>query len=64
MAESALALSVVEIEDHVVVVVWAGSHGNSIKVKLVTDLPRNYVISARGIAAETEPSNDLAVILI
>src|SRR6185437_87258 len=64
MSETALALTVIEVEDHVVVVLGAGSHGDSIKVQFVTNLPGDHVICAGSVAAEPEDADDLAVILI
>src|SRR4051794_22664489 len=64
VTETALALSVVEIENHVVVVFGGGTHGHCVEVKLVADLPRDHVVCAGGIAAKAETAQNLAIIRV
>ncbi len=61
MAEPASADIVMEIENHVVVVIGAGPHGYGIKVQLVADFPGNDVIGAGGVATEPETSDYLSL---
>ena len=58
MPESARAAIVLPIEDHVVVVIGAGSHRDRIKLQFVANLPGNDVIRARRIAAQAKSSHD------
>ena len=59
MPESASARVVFPVDDHIVVMIGTRPHGNSIKMKFVTNLPGNHVIGARRISAQAKSSHDL-----
>src|SRR5947209_16264331 len=61
MSESALADSILEIENQIIVVIWTGPHRDCIEMHLVAHLPGDHVIGARGVTAQSEAADNLAV---
>ena len=61
MSESAGAGVVLPVENHIVVVIRAGTHRHGVEMQIVTNLPGNDVIGARGIAAQAEAADDFAI---
>src|SRR6185312_12041120 len=64
VAESAGAFAVLEVQNHVVVVVGAGSHRYVIEVQLMAHLPGNDVIGAGGISTESKSADNFALSIV
>ena len=46
MTKPACTYAILKIQNHVVIVLWGGTHGHCVEMKLVANFPRNHVIGA------------------
>src|SRR5581483_4247978 len=61
MPETAGANPVMEVENHVVVMIRRRSHRHRIQMQLVPHLPRDHVIRAGCVTTEAQPANNAPV---
>src|SRR3954468_12705120 len=64
MSETAGTLVALHVEDHVVVLPGGNPHGNVIQVERMPRLPRDHMVGASSVAADAEPTNDLALSVV
>ena len=64
MPEPAATDAILDIEDQVVARAGCDTHGHDVKSERVTGFPRDYVVCTRGIAADSEGSDDLSFFVI
>src|ERR1041385_3121086 len=59
MTKAAGAHAVLDVKNHVVIVIGRGSHRHHIKPEVVSYFPSNNVVRAGGIAAHSQAADDL-----
>ena len=64
MAEPARAGIIFPVENHVVVVITAGTHGYRIQPQFIADPPRNDVIGTGRVSTQTETADNFALLAI